>query len=496
MDKFIKRQALTPEQYYRANLIMSVILSLSYLVYIIVEIININKFGLSTGLILRCAVYAVMLLSSIIVYKMFSSEKRCMVIYAATFLFAYALLILGNGVVVIVMAFPALIGFIIYLNSPLIATECIATLIICIIKCVIVRAEGNMELFNYGILILSGLIVSIFGAYITILLLIDFSKEDRAVIEAEAAHRTQVAGVVERIVEKLELDFTEVVDILHEIDTAMASADAAMQDITKSSDTTAQAINHQADMTTHIQERLENATTLSINATNTAQQLKNIVEDGKTIADALYNHSDVVDQNITTISSTIEQLVENVNQVSGITQAIENISTQTNLLALNASIEASRAGEAGRGFAVVAEEIRTLAEETKSSTEKITAIIAELTKVTATTQEEIKASADAIAKQRTQVEEVNNNFIQSEEGMLQLQADVERMNTDITSVLNANKEIVDSISLLSASSEEVSAGTHTGEQTIHFATKNLEKFSIKVDGTFEELRTLEEATKA
>jgi len=145
---------------------------------------------------------------------------------------------------------------------------------------------------------------------------------------------------------------------------------------------------------------------------------------------------------------------------------------------------------------VVADEIRKLAEETQTSTELITEIIDELTQVTEVTQEEIMESVGCINVQRMKVDEVNSSFTRVEYGMQELKNAVEKMSEEVESVLEANTEIVESISLLSATSEEVSAGTVSCKETIDTAHDNLERFSEKVDGTFEQLKILEETAGA
>jgi methyl-accepting chemotaxis protein len=72
----------------------------------------------------------------------------------------------------------------------------------------------------------------------------------------------------------------------------------------------------------------------------------------------------------------VRKLERSVGEIADVNALIAQLAAQTNLLSLNATIEAARAGEMGKGFAVVASEVKQLANETSSSADKVSNVIA------------------------------------------------------------------------------------------------------------------------
>jgi methyl-accepting chemotaxis protein len=110
-------------------------------------------------------------------------------------------------------------------------------------------------------------------------------------------------------------------------------------------------------------------------------------------------------QHITELTSAVSRIETRLQsfgavleQVGGVSSAIEAIAKQTNLLALNATIEAARAGQAGRGFAVVANEVKSLAEETRKATTRIATIVGDLTTQIGNLINESKAASQHAAE--------------------------------------------------------------------------------------------------
>ncbi|MBK7995347.1 MAG: CHASE3 domain-containing protein [Blastocatellia bacterium] len=82
------------------------------------------------------------------------------------------------------------------------------------------------------------------------------------------------------------------------------------------------------------------------------------------------------------VASNVVKLSEQSQAIGNIITTVNDLADQSNILAINAAIEAARAGEQGRGFAVVAQEVKNLADQSKTATKEIQTIVVDIQKAT------------------------------------------------------------------------------------------------------------------
>ena len=192
------------------------------------------------------------------------------------------------------------------------------------------------------------------------------------------------------------------------------------------------------------------------------------------------------------MAESMAQLQEKAKEVQQITEVIFSISSQTNLLALNASIESARAGEAGRGFAVVADQIRELAEQTRQSTEKISSIIDELNVDAQNATDVVQISIDAMNEQNGMIENASDSFTMIRDNVDTLTQKVSDIDKKIGNLVSSNDAIIESISQLSATSQEVSASALEAEER---SKQNKAEAQQAQDLLSEVLKRVQEFTK-
>ncbi len=269
---------------------------------------------------------------------------------------------------------------------------------------------------------------------------------------------------------------------LNEIATAIAESSTEIAATMEQQERT---VNHQAtavnQTTTTMNELGTSSRHSASQAEASATGAKKVLSLGDRGMKAVENTSsgmNTIRQKAGDTAGQILHLSEIASQISSISTIISDIANRTNILALNAGVEAVRAGEHGKGFGVVASEIRKLADQSKSSAEKIVALVLDIQNAINLT---VMMTDETIKTVETGVQivgETSTAFIGVRDAINEIVMSTQQISLNAQQQVQAIEQVVDAMNTLNGAARETVGGisnVKTRVQQLQIAAQNLKQ---------------------
>ncbi len=285
-------------------------------------------------------------------------------------------------------------------------------------------------------------------------------KLNQKKLEEIKAEHEKTEELLTRIMDtsdKMTQQITESAQKTASLGESMQAMKESMEEVNSGSNDTAEAVQSQLNQTEEIQAMVEQVEKGTENIIDSMNQNKEAIAQGNANVGILVKQAEETVESGKKVTEELSQLDTYMSQMNSILDIINSITSQTSLLALNASIEAARAGEAGRGFAVVASEISQMAQQTKDSTVQISQLIENVSNAIQMVVEVSGSMISMIESQNETTEKTAESFTVIEKNSDNVYGHSNELAAYVTKLADANKKIIDSISTISAISEEVAA---------------------------------------
>ena len=279
--------------------------------------------------------------------------------------------------------------------------------------------------------------------------------DERAVIDD--AHRTQLReeGVDVSIVEEFNQFVEDFETLSSRVESQATQLEAVVEEVVDSAEEIAAHVDEQngmlEDAVSEMQSfsaRMEEVAATAKEVDAAAAEASEVATEGVETSHGAREATDAVTEIGDELVGNIRALDDRMEDIEAVVEIISDVAEQTNLLALNANIEAARAGSDGDGFTVVAEEVKTLADETREHTEKITENIAQLREQTETTVDAAVESSETIESASGRIDETLAAFEEIDDA-------IDEAADGIAEVSRANDEQASAVEEVTATLENV-----------------------------------------
>ncbi|MDW3193201.1 MAG: methyl-accepting chemotaxis protein [Cytophagales bacterium] len=282
-----------------------------------------------------------------------------------------------------------------------------------------------------------------------------YEMEAKGTINDLANNLNQGLNILEELLRDLALQIREIGASSKQITTESQEILLGTQEIAASTKEMSEGANNQLNKIDRSSSLIQGIVNLSGKVNEQAVTINRAAEGGvqeSTGGFQVIQQTDQVMKEVQGLSGesgeSIAILTEITQEISGVLNMIKDIAAQTNLLALNAAIEAAQAGDAGRGFAVVAEEIRKLANDSRSFAKDIEKLIGEV-------QTSTRSTSDLISKMAERIKSAEQSTINTSAAFRGITTSYTKTLEHANSIVNAAQQQTHDVRQVESITEEI-----------------------------------------
>lgn len=397
-----------------------------------------------------------------------------------TFISGYAPIKNSSGQIIAIVGTDADVGSYSYMLSKFIKTYILVSIFMIIVITLISIVFSNRISSNVNKIKI--VLNKMSDGDLTIPLNIHSNDEIQTIAEYINNLRIKTSDIIHTVAEsstKVERQTENLFNVSYEITSSAETVAASIEEVSTATTTQSQEMVNLTDILNHLDIKIEETTHIMNALNSNVKGVDSKVRESNDVLRIFEKSVLDISDSFVDVGIKIQGLSKHLSKINEITNVINSIADQTNLLALNAAIEAARAGDVGRGFSIVAEEIRNLAEQSKSSSSNINLLLANIVNDNNIVIQTSDNMSDKLDYQKKIINMHIINFKEIVSHVETILPQIKNINDNIGIINNEKHEIISNVETTVTSSEEIS-----------MSSQELNESSKKVASSVDQLKTM------